>query len=232
MRWRQVRERKPDTLQSSLPGEKYMKHARAMTVAILLGVLGLPLAMAQKDEIRDAPPDLHQYNREALPEDTTPGGELALPMEILGMGGVANGILIKDVVISNTDKNLKNTNRSPNGEPSIAVNPSNPSEIDILAFTAGWGTDAPVWHSSNGGNIWSLESTIPSPPGLSQTGCPCDQTPDYGRNNQLSALASMPTAEPPPIRRRPQLGSGLSRMAWRNPRIRLAEEIAISLGCW
>lgn len=164
-----------------------MKHARAITVAILLGVLGLPLAIAQKNEIRDFPPDFHQYIREALPEDIVPGGELALPPEILGMGGLANGILIKDVVISNTDKNLKNTNRASNSEPSIAINPTNPKEIDIFAFTAGWGSEAPIWHSTNGGNIWSLDSTIPNPTGLTESGCPCDQTPDYGRDNRLSA---------------------------------------------
>jgi hypothetical protein len=164
-----------------------MIHARSMIVAILLGIFGLPFAMAQKDEIRDFPPDFHQYIREALPEDLAPGGELALPPEILGTGGLANGILIKDVVISNTDKNLKNTNRASNSEPSIAVNPTNPQEIDVLAFTAGWGTEAPIWHSTNGGNIWSLDLTIPDPTGLSATGCPCDQTPDYGRNNRLSA---------------------------------------------
>jgi hypothetical protein len=165
-----------------------MKHPRAIALAVLLGVFGLPLGMAQKNEIRDFPPDFHQYIREALPEDMVPGGELALPQQILGMGGVANGILIRDVVISNTDKNLKNTNRASNSEPSIAINPTNPKEIDILAFTAGWGADAPVWHSTNGGNIWSLDSTIPSPPGLGESGCPCDQTPDYGRHNHLSAV--------------------------------------------
>jgi hypothetical protein len=165
-----------------------MKHSRTVTIAVLLGVLGLPFAIAQrKDEIRDFPPDFHQYIREALPEDIVPGGELALPSQILGIGGLANGILIRDVVISNTDKNLKNTNRASNSEPSIAINPANPKEIDIFAFTAGWGADAPIWHSTNGGNIWSLDSTIPNPTGLSESGCPCDQTPDYGRNNRLSA---------------------------------------------
>ena len=78
-----------------------MKHSRTVTIAVLLGVLSLPFAMAQrKDEIRDFPPDFHQYIREALPEDMIPGGELALPSQILGIGGLANGILIGDVVIS------------------------------------------------------------------------------------------------------------------------------------
>jgi hypothetical protein len=90
----------------------FLKHWRAITVTALLAVLGLPFAMGQRrDEIRDFPPDFHQYIREALPEDMIPGGELALPSQILGIGGLANGILIRDVVISNTDKNVKNTNR-------------------------------------------------------------------------------------------------------------------------
>ena len=60
-----------------------MKHPRAIAVAVLLGVFGLPLLMAQKNEIRDFPPDFHQYIREALPDDMVPGGELALPQQIL-----------------------------------------------------------------------------------------------------------------------------------------------------
>ncbi len=152
-----------------------MKDSRAITVAALLGVLGLPFAMAQrKDEIRDFPPDFHQYIREALPEDMVPGGELALPSQILGIGGLANGILIRDVVISNTDKNLKNTNRASNSEPSIAINPANPKEIDIFAFTAGWGADAPIWHSINGEISGRSTRPVPNPTGLSRIWCPRD----------------------------------------------------------
>jgi hypothetical protein len=66
----------------------FMKHSRAIAVTALLAVLGLPFAMGQrKDEIRDFPPDFHQYIREALPEDMIPGGELALPSQILGSAG-------------------------------------------------------------------------------------------------------------------------------------------------
>ena len=54
----------------------------------------------KRREIRDFPPDFHQYIREALPEDMIPGGELALPSQILGIGGLANGILIRDVVLA------------------------------------------------------------------------------------------------------------------------------------
>jgi hypothetical protein len=149
----------------------------------LVAALSLPLALAQdanlKNQVRDFPPDFHQYTRSAIPQDFAPGGEPAIDP--------ASSIFIRDVVISNTDKNLKNTNHSPNSEPSIAINPKNPKEIDILAFTAGWGADAPVWHSKNGGAIWSLDLTIPIPPGLNFQGCPCDQDPDYGQNGDLSA---------------------------------------------
>jgi len=90
-------------------------------------------------------------------------------------------------VISNTDKNLKNTNHTSNSEPSIAINPNTPKEIDILAFSGGWGNFAPIWHSSNGGGIWTEEMTISPPPGLPRVGCPCDQTPDYGIDGFFSA---------------------------------------------
>jgi len=160
---------------------------RFLPAALLFVLAGLfvPLSIAQdtlKDQVRDYPPDFHQYNRAIVPEDFAPGGEAALPVR-----GAGSNILIRDVVISNTDHNLKNTNTAPNSEPSIAINPKNPKEIDILAFTAGWGADAPIWHSKNGGALWSLDNTITVPTGLPFQGCPCDQDPDYGQNGDLSA---------------------------------------------
>ncbi len=147
---------------------------------------GLPFALAQNNEIRDFPPDFHQYIREAIPEDLAPGGQAALQSVPLG-AGPAQSLFIADVIINNTDPNLKNTNRASNSEPSIAINPLNPQEVDIFAFSGGWGADAPIWHSSNGGSLWTDELTIPNPPGLPAVGCPCDQTPDYGRGNRLSS---------------------------------------------
>jgi len=85
----------------------------------------LPLGLAQnsdlKTQIRDFPPDLRQYTRSALPEDLAPGGKPAIEP--------ASSIFIRDVVVSNTDKGLKNSNNSPNGEPSIAINPMNTNEL-------------------------------------------------------------------------------------------------------
>jgi hypothetical protein len=131
-----------------------------------------------EDLARSAPPDLTPYARPALPEDSAPRGIRAIPL--------VPGVFIVDPVVNNTDPNLTNTDTFNDGETSITVNPANPSEIVITAFSGSWGADAPLWHSTNGGNIWTKEFTIPAPPGVAAAGCPCDQTVDYGRNNQMS----------------------------------------------
>src|SRR4029077_7377547 len=104
---------------------------------------------------------LTETARPALPEDLFPGGEPALRP-------LPSGISIVDVVVSNTNKNLKNTNTTANSEPSIAINPSNTNEITVMAFSGSWGATAPVWYSSDGGTQWTLEHTIPNPPGLGE----------------------------------------------------------------
>ena len=133
-----------------------------------------------KESTRSAPPDTTPYTRPALPEDSAPRGVRAIPL----LPGVSS--IIVDVVVNNTDPNLTNTDTFNDGETSIAVNPANPNEIVITAFSGSWGADAPLWHSTDGGNIWTKQFTIPAPPGVAAAGCPCDQTVDYGRNNQMS----------------------------------------------
>src|SRR5579863_3444552 len=157
-----------------------MNRRLTATLALLLATLGLPLAAAQddKDRDRDYPPDLTQTFRPALADDYLPGGKAAL--------APPSGISIVDVVVSNTNTNLKNTNTTANSEPSIAVDPANTNNIVVMAFSGGWGATAPVWYSSNGGSTWTFENKIPNPPGLARN-CPCDQTPDYGTSGRLSA---------------------------------------------
>lgn len=48
-------------------------------------------------------------------------------------------------------------------EPSIAVNPADPREIAIVAFSEPWGSDAkaPVWRSSDAGATWTKTFEIP-----------------------------------------------------------------------
>jgi uncharacterized repeat protein (TIGR01451 family) len=146
-----------------------------------------PLAIAQtqnkaqqqeKESTRDAPPDLTPYVRPTVPEE---GGPRAIKPFLPIPGG-----FIVDAVVSNTDPNLTNTDTFNDGETSIAVNPESPGEIVMTAFSGSWGANAPLWHSTDGGNLWTKQFTVPAPPGIAAGGCPCDQAVDYGRNDQMS----------------------------------------------
>ena len=131
-----------------------------------------------KESTRDAPPDLTPYVRSTVPEEVGPRAiKPFLPIP---------GGFIVDAVVSNTDPNLTNTDTFNDGETSIAVNPESPGEIVMTAFSGSWGTNAPLWHSTDGGNIWTKQFTVPAPPGITAGGCPCDQAVDYGRNDQMS----------------------------------------------
>lgn len=90
----------------------------------------------QADEsTRDAPPDTTPYRRPALPEDYAPRGIRAIPL--------VPSIFIVDTVVNNTDPNLTNTDTFNDGETSITVNPANPNEIVVTAFSGSWGAHAP-----------------------------------------------------------------------------------------
>lgn len=100
-------------------------------------------------------------------------------------------ITTHDVVVSNTDKSLANSQGS-GDEPSIAVNPTNPQQIVVAAGeddnSDRWGPgnpDAPIWVSNDGGNTWQKSYSVPAPPHRNLTGCPCDTTVDYSRNGTL-----------------------------------------------
>ncbi len=132
----------------------------------------------EKESTRDAPPDLTPYVRSTVPEE---GGPRAIKPFLPIPGG-----FIVDAVVSNSDPNLTNTDTFNDGETSIAVNPESPGEIVMTAFSGSWGANAPLWHSTDGGNIWTKQFTVPAPPGIAAGGCPCDQAVDYGRNDQMS----------------------------------------------
>ena len=86
---------------------------------------------ADPPSTRDAPPDTTSYWRPALPEDYAPKGMRPMPL--------VPGIFIVDVVVNNTDPNLTNTDTFNDGETSITVNPANPNEIIVMAFSGSWG---------------------------------------------------------------------------------------------
>src|SRR5205814_2201608 len=67
---------------------------------------------------------------------------------------------IKDIATDATDpSNLEDS------EPSIAVDPTNPMRIAVVAFSGNWGggTNAPVWISTNGGSTWAKSLIIGTP---------------------------------------------------------------------
>jgi len=131
-----------------------------------------------KESTRDAPPDLTPYVRPTVPQE---GGPRAIKTFLPIPGG-----FIVDAVVSNTDPNLTNTDTFNDGETSIAVNPASPGDIVMTAFSGSWGANAPLWHSTDGGSIWTKQFTVPAPPGIAAGGCPCDQAVDYGRNDDMS----------------------------------------------
>jgi hypothetical protein len=100
-----------------------------------------------------------------------------------------------DVVVSNTDRDLKNTDTFFNSEPGIAIDPSNPLRIVISAFSGAWSRqsdgsykNSPVWYSQTAGLLWTKEFSVPSPTGLMGERVnvsPCDQTFDFDRNGVL-----------------------------------------------
>jgi hypothetical protein len=101
-----------------------------------------------EESTRDAPPDTTPYRRPAVPEDYTPRGTRAIPL--------VPSIFIVDTVVNNTDPNLTNTDTFNDGETSRTVNPANPNEIVITAFSGNWGANAPLWQSTDGGNLFCL----------------------------------------------------------------------------
>ncbi|MBT8060848.1 MAG: hypothetical protein KJO33_14740, partial [Gammaproteobacteria bacterium] len=167
--------------------------AVGLTGALLLGqhsTLGvLESAQAQEaagaESMRSYPPDTTHYIRSLVAEDLAPMGRPALgaraqswdpkAVQILGADP---GIFIVDVVVNNTDPNLAINDTPNDGETSIAVNPEDPDEIMISAFSGGF-NNAPIYHSTDGGLSWTREPRVPKAPGW-RGGCPCDWTWDWG----------------------------------------------------
>jgi hypothetical protein len=177
---------------------------------ILLAVIAAAaLPIAAQESTNSTPPDLTPYFRAKVPQDYAPQGRPALPLPLPPSVPIFPNVFVVDTVINNSDPNLTNTDHFGDTEPSIAINPVSCIEgtavltlhgcqqIVILAFSGAWGgagTFAPLWYTTNGGTQWTKEQTIPVPPNVAASGCPCDQDPDWGPNNQLSAtFLTVPT---------------------------------------
>lgn len=164
----------------------------AFILSVLLqGLVANAAGPADPESIRSWPPDVTPYARPAAPEEAMPLGKGAIRGAIRGampeaMAPRLLDVHIVDVVVSNTNPTLTDTDTFNDGETSIAVNPLNPNEIVMTAFSGSWGANAPLWHSLDDGLTWTKQFTVPRPPGLPADGCPCDQTMDYGLADQLS----------------------------------------------
>ena len=161
---------------------------RVVVLTLAVALCSVVSAVAQSDEsVNSTPPDLTNTVRPALPQDLAPGGRPAIRSAPLAP--VFPDVLVVDTVVNNTDPTLTNTDTFGDSEPSIAVSPDNPNNIVITAFSGSWfstGSFAPWWQSTDGGNTWTKQFTIPIPPGVPAGGCPCDQEVDYGRGGAVS----------------------------------------------
>jgi hypothetical protein len=152
-------------------------YRRFLVVFTIISVLGhgliasSVLAQQKVESTRSSPADTTIYTRPAVPEDFAPGDR--------GAVSPLPEIFIRDVAV------LAGTGGGT--EPSIAINPANPNQIVIHAGFGGWNANASVWETTDGGVTWTLQTSIPAPPGgVGTAGCPCDTVIDYGRNNLMS----------------------------------------------
>lgn len=155
-----------------------------------------PQPAEEHESTKSSPKDATAYVRPALPEDLRIGEEAMRALISPSVISPFPPVFMVDVVVNNTDGNLTNTDTRNDGEPSIAVNPLNPAEIVIHSDFGGWTGNADVWHSTDGGATWTLQLSVPSPPGAGgAAGCPCDTAIDYGRGNRFSGtfLSFSPT---------------------------------------
>src|SRR5262249_1352368 len=116
------------------------------------------------------PPDLPTYVRPDIPEDknpvvratptptpTPPPPGLRVPKrrQLSSQFSLATApIFIRDAVVSNIDTTLNATDMRGDTEPTIAVNPANPNEIVITAFSGPWSPNAPLCHSTPDSSTW------------------------------------------------------------------------------
>jgi hypothetical protein len=73
------------------------------------------------------------------------------------------------ITVVNIIPNFLSGETNQDSEPNIAVNPANPKEIALSAFTPDpmGGSNAPIFISTDGGSSWTLNSIVPSQAGSS-----------------------------------------------------------------
>src|SRR5262249_39196269 len=183
-------------------------------VALGLGLSVTTLAQAQ-ESVKSTPKDTTVYSRPAIPADTAfPAPVPPNPTPPAAPGAppptTTNLMRVFDVIVNNTDTNLKNPDTTAGTEASVAVNPNNRNQITVTGFSSSWGGgNAALWNSTDGGQTWTKQFTVPVPPGVPSNAtqfCPCDQTFDYGTSNEL--FGTFLTATFPPAAANDNVSSG------------------------
>ena len=147
-----------------------------VSIGLAFALSSVPLGRAQ-ESARSWPKDTNTYTRPAVPADAAaPPAAPSVPTTNTHL------MRVYDVIINNTDPNLRFNDTIGGSETSIAIDPNNRNQIVITAFSGAWGSFAPLWLSRDGGQSWTKEFTIGAPAGVNNAGCPCDQTFDYGVN--------------------------------------------------
>ena len=84
------------------------------------------------------------------------------------------------------------------------MDPANPQHVVIAAFSSCWSqtcdanVNAALWTTVNGGTSWTKSYSVPPPTNVAAgSGCPCDQTPDYGRASRLFVSFLNELSSPP-----------------------------------
>src|SRR5437764_15246127 len=91
------------------------------------------------------------------------GISLLIPAAVLQVGtAVPAGAalpapFVVDPAVNNTVANFATTDGMGGSEPSAALNPANAQQAVMTSFSGGWGTNAPLWYTANGGQTWTKD---------------------------------------------------------------------------
>jgi hypothetical protein len=108
---------------------------------------------------------------------------LALTMALVLLAAMpASAQVLVDIANDQTDPDGND-----DSEPSISVNPRNPLEIAVVAFSGNWSASAPaiVWKSNDGGATWRPVRQLPPPPTSPAQNGPNDQKIAFGADGRL-----------------------------------------------
>ena len=152
-------------------------------IVVLFGLFGPGLALSEGPAPYLADPDPDRPTLHVQP----PALKIADAKPAAVTFSTINGIYYVDVLAA-AGYDLAGNDYG--NEPALTANPLDPDQIVLTSFSgSNWhsGGNSSIFYSGDGGVTWSYSLAIPPPPGAPLTGCPCDQTMDWGRDGVLYA---------------------------------------------